>query len=215
MKEKFKNNKQLKNIIYNHIKNNIKEYATVVLIFFIGIIIGIIFINNVNDLQANEISSYINNFIKSIKNDNSTINFLSLLKKSISSNVTLAICLWFAGCTVIGMPIVYGIVAFRGFCIGYTISAIIAILGTGKGLAFSLSTILLQNVLLIPAIFALSVSGIKLYKSIMKDKRKENIKIEILRHTAFSTIMCIIMIIASFIETYISSNIFINIVEFI
>lgn len=213
MKTKFKSKVPIRDTIIDHIRNNIKEYATVVLIFFIGIIIGIIFINNVNEEQGTEISNYINNFIDSI-HENSTINFFNLLKESISSNIVLTICLWFAGCTVIGMPIVYGIIAFRGFCIGYTVSSIIATLGTGKGLAFSISTILLQNILLIPAIFALSVSGIKLYKSIMKDKRKENIKLEILRHTAFSTMMCVAMIVASFIETYVSSNIFINIVEF-
>lgn len=214
MKTKFKSKVPIKSAIIDHITDNIKEYATVVLIFFIGIIIGIIFINNVNDEQGTEISNYINNFIDSM-HQNSTINFFNLLKESISSNIVLTICLWFAGCTVIGMPIVYGIIAFRGFCVGYTVSSIIATLGTGKGLAFSISTILLQNILLIPAIFALSVSGIKLYKSIMKDKRKENIKLEILRHTAFSAMVCVVMILASFIETYVSSNIFINIVEFI
>lgn len=213
MKSKFKSKLPIKDAIIDHITDNIKEYATVVLIFFIGIIIGIIFINNVNDDQGTEISNYINNFIDSM-HQNSTINFLNLLKESVSSNIVLTICLWFAGCTVIGMPIVYGIIAFRGFCVGYTISSIIATLGTGKGLAFSISTILLQNILLIPAIFALSVSGIKLYKSIMKDKRKENIKLEILRHTAFSAMVCVVMILASFVETYVSSNIFINIVEF-
>lgn len=213
MRTKVRNTKSIKDTIINHITSNIKEYATVVLIFFIGIILGIIFINNVNGEQENEISTYINNFINQMHN-NATIDFLNLLKKSISSNIVLTICLWFAGCTVIGMPIVYGIIAFRGFCVGYTISSIIATLGTGKGLIFSVSSVLLQNILLIPAIFALSVSGIKLYKSIMKDKRRENIKLEILRHTAFSAIMCVVMIFASFVETYVSSNIFINIVKF-
>ena len=65
---------------------------------------------------------------------------------------------------------------------------------------------LLQTIFIIPVIFALGVSGIKLYKSIMKDKRKENIKGEIYRHTIFSGIMSIVLIISSFIEVYISSN---------
>ena len=214
MRTKIKNKGSIKDVVLNHIKNNIKEYATVVLIFFIGVIIGIIFINNVNVEQENQISNYINNFINAM-HQNSEINLLNLLKDSVASNVVLTVCLWFAGCTVVGMPIVYGMIAFRGFCMGYTISSIVATLGTGKGLIFGVSTVLLQNLFLIPAIFALSVSGIKLYKSIMKDKKKENIKVEILRHTAFSTMACVVMIFASFIETYVSSNIFKNIVEFI
>lgn len=65
---------------------------------------------------------------------------------------------------------------------------------------------MLQNILFIPCILALAVSGMKLYKSIIKDKRKENIKLEITRHTVFSGIMLIMLEISSFIEVYISTN---------
>ena len=67
---------------------------------------------------------------------------------------------------------------------------------------------LLQNIIVIPATFALAISGIKLYKSIMKDKKRENIKLEILRHTLFCFIICVTLLVASLIEAYVSSNIF-------
>lgn len=114
--------------------------------------------------------------------------------------------MWFVGSTVIGIPIVLGIVAFRGFCLGYTISSSVAIWGTGKGILFFITSMLLQNIIFIPCMLALAVSGIKLYKSIMKDKRKENIKIEIFRHTIFSVMILILLILASFIETYVSTS---------
>lgn len=114
--------------------------------------------------------------------------------------------MWFVGSTVIGIPIVLGIVAFRGFCLGYTISSSVAIWGTGKGILFFVTSMLLQNIIFIPCMLALAVSGIKLYKSIMKDKRKENIKIEIFRHTIFSVMILILLILASFIETYVSTS---------
>ena len=116
--------------------------------------------------------------------------------------------MWFAGSTVVGVPIVLGIVMYRGFCIGYTISALIAILGNGKGILFFVTSMLLQNLVLIPCVLALAVSGIKLYKSIVKDKRKENIKGEIVRHTLFSLIILVLLILASFIEAYLSTNLF-------
>ena len=83
----------------------------------------------------------------------------------------------------------------------------ISIMGMSKGLLFILISILLQNLIFIPAILALAVSGFKLYKSIIKDNRKENIKVEILRHTAFSLIMLILLLISSLIEVFISTNI--------
>ena len=52
----------------------------------------------------------------------------------------------------------------------------------------------------------LAVNGIKLYSQIMEDRRKDNIKLQILRHTIFSILMLAILVIAAFIETYISGN---------
>lgn len=101
-------------------------------------------------------------------------------------NIGLAIVLWFFGTTVIGIPIVFGIILYKGFCLGYTIAAITSIMGIGKGIIFILTSLLLQNIIIIPSIIAIAVSGFKLYKSIVKDRNKENIKIEVLRHTIFS-----------------------------
>lgn len=104
-----------------------------------------------------------------------------MLKSSIIRNVGLCFSLWFVGLTVTLIPVIYGIVAFRGFCLGYTISSAIGVLGVGNGILFSISSLLLQNILVIPATLALAVSGIRLYKAIIKDRKKENLKIEILR----------------------------------
>ena len=200
-----RNELKIKNAILRNIQNNIREYFIVMIIFLIGLILGVIFINNTNQENKEEITSYIGNFVQGIKTDY-TVDNGKLLNKSIINNLILAITLWISGCTVIGMPFVYGIVGFRGFALGYTISSSIIALGTGNGIIFVLSSILLQTIITIPVIFALAVSGIKLYKSIMKDRRKENIKVEIFRHTAFSGAMLIMLLISSGIEAYISSN---------
>ena len=119
------------------------------------------------------------------------------------------------GTTVIGIPIAFGLILYKGFSLGYTISICINIMGIQKGMAFIFSTIFLQNLLIIPAVIALAVSGFKLYKSIVKDRRKDNIKVEILRHTVFSLIMIIILCIAAVIEIFISTNILKGIINYI
>lgn len=204
----------IKKIIYNHIADNIKEYAIVTLIFVIGIVIGVIFINNSNNQQKEEINSYITNFVNALKNNENTIDKTALLKDTIKSNILLAVLLWFMGCTVVGVPIVYAIIAYRGFTLSYTIASIMAILG-GKGIIFSLAALFIHNIIFIPAIFAIAVSGIRLYKSIMKDKRKENIKLEIYRHSIFSIFFCIILIGSAFAEVYISTPILQSYVKYI
>lgn len=128
---RMKNNSKVKEIFKTYIKNNLKEYLIITIIFLIGLIFGVIFINNSTQTQVDEISVYFNEFINSLKND-IQINKSGLLKDALVSNFLLALGLWFVGSTVIGIPIVYAIIAYRGFCLGYTISSSIAILGIRK-----------------------------------------------------------------------------------
>lgn len=196
---------KIRNIILRYVELNIKSYLILLIIFLIGVILGVIFVNNADVEQSNQISNYINNFINSIK-ENYQISSSKLLWTSIINNVCIATILWFLGSTVIGIPLIYLLIAYKGYCIGYTVSAVIATIGTSKGILFIVSTMLLQNIIAIPAILTLAVSGIKLYKLIMEDRRKENIKIQILRHTLFSLFILMFLVISSLVETYISGN---------
>ena len=193
--------KRYKNIIISHVQHNLKEYIIIGIIFIIGILLGIVFVNNLNEVQTEEIDLYITSSITALK-ENKDISELQTLQDSIKNNIIVATLLWLMGSTVIGLLLVYLIVCFKGFCFGYTISALIYVLGTGKGIIFFMSTMFLKNIIAIPCTIALAVSGMRLYKSIMQDRRKENIKLEVLRHTIFSAFILLLLIASSFIEVY-------------
>lgn len=207
------NKLNIKNTIIKHVMNNSREYLIVALIFIIGIFLGVMFINNTQESQISEITTYLNNFIEKLKNIES-LHHIEILKTSMCENIVLAITLWFFGTTVIGIPIVFGIILYRGFCLGYTIATIISIMGIGKGISFIFMALLLQNIIFIPSIIAIGVSGFKLYKSIVKDRNRDNIKVEIFRHTFFSLIMLLLLCISSIIEILISTNIFKNFIKY-
>lgn len=157
----MRRNKRLKiwDTIGNHVVNNKKEYILVTLIFLVGIFLGVMFINNSKETQMSEISSYFNNFIDKLKNTEK-LETMAILKTTLLENIMLAVTLWFFGTTVIGIPIVFGIIMYRGFCLGYSIATIISVIGVGKGILFILITLVLQNILFIPALIAIGVSRI-------------------------------------------------------
>lgn len=206
--------KEFKKIIEEHITRNIKIYLILIIIFILGLTIGIIVVNNSQQAQKTEISEYINFFISDLKNG-AKLDYLNLLKISFKNNFITVIILWFMSLAVIGIPIVYGEVAYKGFCLGYTISSIVMTLGTGKGIIFVITSMVLHNIIFIPSLLFLAVSGINLYKSIIRDRRKENIKIEIIRYTIISFIVLIVLLFSSLVETYISSNLLISIIKYL
>lgn len=193
----------LKDIILNYVTENFNKYLLVIVIFLIGIFTGVIVINNSSEETAFRTADYVTGFIQTLKNTEK-INFSELLLSSVKRNFGLTVILWFAGTTVIGIPVVFIILFMRGLSLGYTISAFTSILGTSKGIMFLILSLFFQNVMFIPAILTIGVSSIKLYKSILKDRRKENIKVEIIRHSILSLIMFGVLILASFIENNIS-----------
>lgn len=211
----MKRNKRIKilEIIKEHVMNNKKEYLLVALLFVIGIFLGVFFVNNAQEAQKLEMTTYMNNFIDKMKHTES-LNHIELLKNSIGQNMLLAVVLWFFGTTVIGIPVVFGMVVYRGFCLGYTIAVCISMMGLPQGIWFVLILLLLQNILFIPAILALAVSGFKLYKSIIKDRNKENVKIEVVRHTIFSFIMMLLLVVSSVIEIFFSTNILKSLIKY-
>lgn len=188
-----------------HVVQNYKEYMIMMLFFISGIFFGVFFINRMDEAQKIKIEQYLVDFISDLKAVE-TFNQGEVLTASIHDKLWLTIGIWFFGTTIIGIPIVIGLVIYRGFCLGYTIAISISYMGFTKGFLFVLITLLLQNIIFIPALIGVAVSGFKFYQSIVKDRRKENIKISLIRHTILSSIMLGVMIVSCLVEVFISTN---------
>ncbi len=91
---------KIKDTIKQHILNNKKEYCLVAIIFVIGIFLGVLFVNNIQEAQKAEIQSYFNNFINKMK-ETEKLEMQTLLNTSIFQNLIVAVIIWFFGTTVI------------------------------------------------------------------------------------------------------------------
>lgn len=142
----------MKKILIDYIIRNKKNFIIIISLFCIGIGIGIFFINNSNELQKNELSSYIVELVEKIKNIENIDNS-ELLIISIKENIFSILAIWFLGCTIIGGIFIYIAMIYKGFTMGYTIAAIMAVLGIKKGVLISLISMLFQNIIFLPAYF--------------------------------------------------------------
>ncbi len=91
---------KIKDTIKQHILNNKKEYFLVAMLFVIGIFLGVLFVNNIQDVQKSEIQSYFSNFINKMK-ETEKLETQTLLNTSIFQNFIVAVIIWFFGTTVI------------------------------------------------------------------------------------------------------------------
>ena len=118
-------------------------------LFFVGIIAGMVFINNANESQIQEICMYVNSLkdnIKSAKDINKNV----LLMQSMKQNILFILIIFFWGCTILGSFLIHIAIIYKGFSLGYTVSAIIATLGVKQGATFSIASLLLQNLIFLP-----------------------------------------------------------------
>lgn len=195
-----------KSVLYNYLMTNRKSFISIISVFFVGMLLGIFMINNTGESEILEINSYINSICENLEVAEN-INMLDCLLNSLNQNISFVLIMWFLGCTLIGNIFVYFGILYKGFSLGYTISAIIATLGSKSGTIFVFAALLIQNIIFLPAIFVLAESGIKLYIRISKNLI--NVKQELLRHTVIMLIVLILVVISSLLEVYLSTNLLI------
>lgn len=207
----------MKVYLLNYVEKNIKEIILITLIIFIGLIIGIIYINSLTDENISKVDSHVNSvvdYIKELNCEESKIDNTVILFSNLKRNILYIMLIGLFSLCIIGLPIMYLLVGFKSFSLGYTMSAILATLGTKSGIIFICSSMILHNIIYLIGIYLISISGIDLYKEIVVNK-SENIRLKIISHIIFIVISVLISVFAALVETFISNNLFIMLKDFI
>ena len=207
----------MKVYLLNYVEKNIKEIILITLFIFIGLIIGIIYINSLTDENISKVDSHVNSvvdYIKELNCEESKIDNTVILFSNLKRNILYIMLIGLFSLCIIGLPIMYLLIGFKSFSLGYTMSAILATLGTKSGIIFICSSMILHNIIYLIGIYLISISGIDLYKEIVVNK-SENIRLKIISHIIFIVISVLISVFAALVETFISNNLFIMLKDFI
>lgn len=169
-------------------------YVLLLLTFFVGVIIGAFSLKNVDSNDFNAYSESINSSLNKINSKEQHLNST----ESFYNGVKIIAIYWIVGMSVIGTPILMGYLGYKGYSLGYTISSIIRILGAKSGNLFAFKYLFLKNAILVFIMIFLANFSIKISKNFFE--KKNNLKIDVVKYTAFSGITLVIWIGSNLIE---------------
>lgn len=196
--------KRLKYLLFSRIKDNTFIYAVLTLLILIGICIGAFWIG-IMPIEAKEmLKSNIGNYFLFMPTY--TFNNRFIFKTSLFNNIIPIIILFIVSIRYIGIILAPLYITFRGFCLGFSIAFLTENFGK-KGFIFTLIAMLPQNIIYIPAlIFAcfISVNLSIIMLRFRKEGFNENKNKYILKYLTYDFIAIVVLIIASFIEAYIT-----------
>ena len=179
--------------LHRFYKDNKIAFYTVIFTFILGIVAGSYYLIKISDGELNTLKNNIEkNFYVLIE---SPIDCRNLFFVKLKEYSKLFVMIILSGLSVFLLPVIFVQLFLKGFRIGFTIAFLSGVYKI-KGIIGALINFISYNMSFLPIIFFLSVFCIR---SATKHKKKQFFSVSI---TCF-----IIMILLSFFESYIVSNI--------
>lgn len=140
-----------------HLQDNLGLYLLVGFFFLAGIIAGTVAVNFLEAQQASQLGSYLEKLLGQFKGEGPAFNQAAY--QALMSALKEMGLVWFLGLTVIGIPLIIGLIFFKGAILGFTVGFLVQQKALA-GVAFSFLAILPPNIIQIPALFLAAVLGI-------------------------------------------------------
>lgn len=113
---------EAKEKVIHTLKEQKKIYFFVFLFVIIGIVLGIVFSIVISKSDHSLVTESLNQFFQNIKTNH--IEYASVFFNSLLGNVFLLLFLWLLGISIVGIPIICFLVAFKSFLFSFSISSI-------------------------------------------------------------------------------------------
>lgn len=189
------------------LKNNWPYVLLVVLVFAAGLLAGIWSATGLQHEQVGELETYIEGMFThpiGYETDSATV-----LRTSTSHNAMLFAAIYIAGLSVIGIPLMLGLLFVRGFALGFAVSLLVGNRGW-DGAALVTAALLPQNMIFVPAIIIAASASFSF--SVLLIRRGFNpqisIGVNLARYTIILAASLAIAAGASLVEAYLSPYMF-------
>jgi len=197
----------LSDSIRRHLADNIWIYLIIIFMFILGISLGALTVNNIDDVSKTDATTYIKGFLDLTSQNE--LQSAYILKQSIKFNFYFTLAIFLSGLTYLGMLFIPLIVAFRGFCIGFTVAFLTENL-VSNGFLLSLGSILPQNLIYVPVIIVMGAIGLNYSVLTLRNKhfkRFGTIQNLFATYALSALVLFILLIAGCIVESYITSQI--------
>ena len=141
----------------NSLRHSWPAYLIVAVVFALGIITGIMGAKGLPFEQAQELRNYLDHFLQQV--GMMEVDHTGALWEVMYNDLILILEVYILGLTVIGIPVILGIIFTRGFVLGYCVAFLINS-NNVQGMALTCAAILPQNIILVPALLLGGVASL-------------------------------------------------------
>ncbi len=173
-----------------------------VICLLLGVVLGTVFGNVLKNYYLDTFVLFNPDYIKALKESN--IDGLSVAQMAFVSYFKSfgLMCLFVT--TIIGTPCLYGHCVYKGFSVGFLITAATLRYGA-KGILFFLAYNFPQSLLIVPMFVMLYVKGYELNYQLFSRVEHEHVKLS--QYIPYIIILVIVLILASLMEGYVNTNV--------
>lgn len=193
--------------LLSKIKLNKKIIIFLLIISLVALVSGSLLVVMLDKGDKNTLVGYLNDFIKNISQNK--IEYLSVLKSSLITNIALVLGIWLLGISVIGIPIILFLFFSQIFTLGFSLASIF-ITYKFKGILFALIYIFPHYLILLFALLLVVsyslVLSLKLILTIIK-KKQIDFKIVSNKYLIILGVSTLLITFCSLYETFALPNI--------
>lgn len=180
---------------------------TVAFLFLLGVAFGSIAVRTLSQTQASDLRAYLDQFFASFPQELATTNRQAVAWRGVVDNIIkISGLVWVLGMTIIGVPLIFGIVFVRGFVLGFTVGFIISEMKL-DGIVVATASLLPHNILLVPALILASTTAISFAVAAVQTlmgTAKNNIINQFMATTIIIAAVSGLLALASLVEMYIT-----------
>ncbi len=185
-----------------HIRANLFKYLLMILIFGLGVAAGEF---KSGDLGAETRDHLIALIDQLIQNGTSLTVSKGALLAAAGSQIKTAALMWFLGMTVVGVPLILGLIFARAFSLGFTLGFLVKE-KSSLGLLMGISSVIPQNLIYVP--FMLTAAVVCVNFSLFLVRGRFYSRAELWQNFVLYTLVMIgitiILLVGAVVESYLS-----------